>query len=92
MTPFAIVLAAGDWRDLAACANKPFDLFFPEGSETSPAFIRQAEEAVAVCAGCLVRTECLDFAMKTRQRHGVWGGTSDAERRSVRPALTRGTS
>ena len=68
------------------------DDFFPAGQEDSPAYIRQVQRAIAVCAGCTVRPECLDFAMTARREYGVWGGTSDAERRSVRPALTRGTA
>jgi WhiB family redox-sensing transcriptional regulator len=37
-----------------------------------------------VCADCGVRKECLDFAMTTNQDCGVWGGTSEDERRDLR--------
>ena len=40
----------------------------------------QAAEAKAVCAGCLVRRECLAFALRTRQVHGIWGGLTEEER------------
>ncbi|MGK0425544.1 MAG: hypothetical protein ACJAZD_003080 [Ilumatobacter sp.] len=28
-------------------------------------------------------SDCLDYAISIRERHGVWGGLSEAERRSV---------
>lgn len=44
--------------------------------------VHQAE-AVAICSGCLVRDECLRWAVDNREQ-GVWGGTTDAERRVMR--------
>jgi len=38
--------------------------------------------AKAVCASCLVRQPCLEFALATHQVHGVWGGLTEEERRS----------
>lgn len=40
--------------------------------------------ARAICAGCPVKTECLDFALDGGDHHGVFGGTSERERRSLR--------
>jgi WhiB family redox-sensing transcriptional regulator len=40
--------------------------------------------ARAVCADCGVRQQCLEFAMATNQDCGVWGGTSEDERRDLR--------
>jgi WhiB family redox-sensing transcriptional regulator len=40
--------------------------------------------ARAVCADCGVRKECLEFALTTNQDCGVWGGTSEEERRDIR--------
>jgi WhiB family redox-sensing transcriptional regulator len=31
-----------------------------------------------------VREECLDYALATGQKFGVWGGTSERERRALR--------
>lgn len=89
MTP---VLTSLDWRTRAACRGVDPDLFFPDGHEDSPGYARQAAQAIAVCAGCAVRPECLRFAMSTRREYGIWGGTSDVERRAVRPALARGAA
>jgi WhiB family transcriptional regulator, redox-sensing transcriptional regulator len=70
------------WRTKAACASVAPDLFFPAG-ETGDA-LEQAEAAKAICAGCPVRSECLEFAIATRQQYGIWGGTTEVERRSIR--------
>jgi WhiB family redox-sensing transcriptional regulator len=42
--------------------------------------------AKAVCRACTVREECLEFAISTNQEYGVWGGTSEEERRVLRRA------
>ncbi len=43
-------------------------------------------EAKCICLGCPVRRECLDFAMRVREPHGIWGGMTEAERRHLLPA------
>jgi WhiB family redox-sensing transcriptional regulator len=73
-----------DWRDFAACRDTNPDLFFPVGT-TGPA-IEQIEQAKAVCHECPVQTACLEFALLTNQDSGVWGGTSEEERRKLRRA------
>ncbi len=75
---------ADDWRQQAACRNANPDLFFPVGT-TGPA-IEQIEAAKAVCLECPVRAHCLEFALSTNQDSGVWGGTSEEERRKLRKA------
>lgn len=72
------------WRVGAACADVDPELFFPVGV-TGPA-VDQIAEAKAVCAGCSVQTTCLEFAITTNQEYGVWGGTSEEERRVLRRA------
>jgi WhiB family redox-sensing transcriptional regulator len=72
------------WRDDAACASVDPDLFFPVGV-TGPA-VGQIAAAKAVCEGCRCRPECLEFAITTNQEYGVWGGTSEEERRILRRA------
>ena len=66
------------WRSLAACQFADPDLFFPISS-SGPA-LAQVAQAKAICAGCQVRPECLTFAVRTHQVHGVWGGLSEQER------------
>jgi WhiB family redox-sensing transcriptional regulator len=47
---------------------------------------REAAGAIAVCAGCPVREECLELALRNWAvgQHGVWGGTVPAERERLR--------
>ena len=70
------------WRVGAACAEVDPELFFPVGV-TGPA-VDQIADAKEVCAGCAVQTACLEFAITTNQEYGVWGGTSEEERRVLR--------
>ena len=71
-----------DWRELAACRDTSPDLFFPVGT-TGPA-IEQIAQAKAVCQTCDAQAACLEFALQTNQDSGVWGGTSEEERRKLR--------
>ncbi|MHB8671244.1 MAG: WhiB family transcriptional regulator [Acidimicrobiales bacterium] len=70
------------WRRRAACRSSSPELFFPAGA-TGMA-VSDMEEAKAVCSGCVVRRECLDFALATNQEFGVWGGTTEEDRRTLR--------
>lgn len=71
-----------NWRNSAACRTEDPDLFFPIGT-TGPAVV-QAEQAKAVCRRCPVREPCLQWALETGQSIGVWGGTSETERRALK--------
>jgi WhiB family redox-sensing transcriptional regulator len=73
-----------NWRLLAACRSVDPDLFFPVSSTGNSA--GQVDEAKAVCACCMVRRQCLVFALRTRQAHGIWGGRTTEERDEQRPA------
>jgi len=68
----------GDWWQSAACQEADPELFFPVGAR-GPA-VGEIARAKAVCAGCRVRRQCLQFALATHQMHGVWGGTTEDER------------
>jgi WhiB family redox-sensing transcriptional regulator len=71
-----------DWRAVAACRDTDPDLFFPVGT-TGPA-IEQIEAAKAVCRECEAQQPCLEFALTSNQDSGIWGGTSEEERRKLR--------
>ena len=66
-----------DWWDKASCRGVGPNVLFPLGE------IEQSQVAVELCGACAVRAECLNFALETRQEHGVWGGTTEAERRTM---------
>jgi WhiB family redox-sensing transcriptional regulator len=74
----------GDWRDNAACRDTDPELFFPIGT-TGPA-VEQIESAKLVCFQCDAQSNCLEFALATNQESGIWGGTSEEERRKLRKA------
>ena len=41
------------------------------------------QEAQRICAECPVKIPCLEYALANRVDHGVWGGTSERERRRI---------
>ncbi len=76
-----------NWQNRGACKDEDPELFFPIGT-TGPAML-QTEEAKDVCRRCDVREECLEWALENSQDHGVWGGLSEDERRSLKRKTTR---
>ena len=77
-----------DWRAQSACLTADPELFFPLSS-TGPS-LEQLTEAKKICGQCPVQGECLEFALSTHQVHGVWGGTSEDERRELVTASGQG--
>jgi len=73
-----------DWRRQASCRDTDPDLFFPVG--TTGSALDQIEAAKVVCRQCEARDDCLEFALATNQEAGVWGATSEEERRKLRKA------
>jgi WhiB family transcriptional regulator, redox-sensing transcriptional regulator len=65
------------WQDLANCLGVDPDLFFPERGAST----REAKE---VCRGCVVREQCLEYALANGEKFGIWGGLSERERRRIR--------
>jgi len=63
------------WHAFANCRGCDPDLFFPQRGEST-------REAKAVCAGCVVREDCL--ADSVSEKFGIWGGLSERERRRIR--------
>ncbi len=80
----SLTLANADysWRRGAICRDTDPDLFFPVGT-TGNALV-QIDRAKEVCDQCPVKVDCLDYALETNQDSGIWGGTSEEERRVLR--------
>ena len=81
-TNLALSTADYSWRRYSLCRDTDPELFFPVGT-TGQALV-QIDEAKRVCGECTVREECLQFALETNQDSGIWGGTSEEERRVLR--------
>ena len=84
-----LALATADdlWRDHARCRDTDPELFFPVG--TTGYALLQIARAKEVCGQCPVQNDCLDYALETNQDSGIWGGTSEEERRNIRRRLAR---
>jgi len=65
------------WHRNANCMGVDPDLFFPERGAST----REAKE---VCRGCVVREDCLEYALANGEKFGIWGGLSERERRRIR--------
>ena len=65
------------WHDFANCLGVDPDLFFPERGAST-------KEAKEVCRGCVVRDDCLEYALQNGEKFGIWGGMSERERRRIR--------
>jgi WhiB family redox-sensing transcriptional regulator len=65
-----------DWMAQGKCREMDPAVFFPSDGIGVKA-------ALLICAECPVRVACLDYALTDRVDHGVWGGTSERERRRI---------
>jgi WhiB family redox-sensing transcriptional regulator len=82
LIPLADIYGVADdpqlsWMDRALCAEIGDDFWFPEKGGST----RLAKQ---VCRACNVRAECLDYALDTDQKFGIWGGFSERERRRLK--------
>lgn len=64
------------WIRKAACRGMDPGIFFPQTDQ-------EAEQALAVCRICAVQEECLEYAISAKERYGIWGGTTERERRRI---------
>lgn len=72
------------WRQAAACKGRDTEMFYPAVGYPGPA------AAKAVCHGCAIRSQCLEYALANGERFGVWGGLSPQERRRLRRSRATG--
>lgn len=71
-----------DWRQKGACKDYDPTLWWPEELAGSKAI---GDRAKAIChAECLVRRDCLKWALDHDERFGIWGGYSPQEREYIR--------
>jgi hypothetical protein len=56
------------------------------GMRTSTFYPRRGKSAIpakSVCWPCPVQSQCLAYALEHHELHGIWGGTSEKERRAL---------
>jgi WhiB family transcriptional regulator, redox-sensing transcriptional regulator len=72
------------WQSKAACRGPHTSLFFPP-SHFERKDDKEAREARAksICTSCPVRRPCLEYALRIKEPHGIWGGFNEVERRSM---------
>lgn len=63
------------WMKDRNCFDEPVDTFYP-----APGDVERLRKAKGICKDCFVRQECLEFALSTNERFGIWGGKSARER------------
>ena len=69
-------LSAASWRRRAACRGVDPEVFYPVTDE-------DAGTAKSICSTCPVREACLEHALSSREREGIWGGATERERRRI---------
>lgn len=62
------------WKAQAECLNVGPEIFFPTSSNS--------EEALKYCNRCVVKAECLDYALENNDFFGIWGGMDIDQRRA----------
>jgi WhiB family redox-sensing transcriptional regulator len=65
-----------EWMAVGNCAHEDPATFFPSDGVG-------VDVARRICASCPVKDPCLEHALSNRIDHGVWGGTSERERRRI---------
>ncbi|MDR3116830.1 MAG: WhiB family transcriptional regulator [Bifidobacteriaceae bacterium] len=65
---------ASQWREYALCSQTNPMAFFPDKGGST-------KDAKNVCTNCVVKAECLEYALTNDIRFGIWGGKSERERR-----------
>jgi WhiB family redox-sensing transcriptional regulator len=66
----------------ASCWGIDTDFFFPEANTVT----EENKKAKKICSGCIVKQDCLTYALHYRVS-GIWGGTSTKERERIRKQL-----
>ncbi len=69
-----------DWQDDGLCKESDPEAFFPEKGGST-------KQAKAVCKRCPITAKCLQYALDNDERHGIWGGTSEHQRRQILKGL-----
>ena len=76
--------AVDTWQIKASCRGPQAEIFFPPShAERKEEKLRREARAKSICATCAVRTDSLDYAIRIREPHGIWGGLNELERKQL---------
>ena len=76
--------AVQTWQEKASCRGPSSALFFPPThSERKEDKDERESRAKAICRTCPVKKPCLEYALRIREPHGIWGGLNELERRDL---------
>jgi WhiB family redox-sensing transcriptional regulator len=76
--------AVDTWQLKASCRGPQAEIFFPPAHAERKEEKQQREErAKAICRSCAVRVDCLDYAIRIHEAHGIWGGLNEMERKQL---------
>lgn len=67
-----------EWMEDGVCRSVGTELWFPDQGDGW-----SAKKARAICQGCPSKRPCLEFALRNNERHGIWGGASERDRRKM---------
>ncbi|MFX1760620.1 WhiB family transcriptional regulator [Rhodococcus sp. As11] len=79
---FRPIVDGWQWQLRALCRFTDPTVFFAQEQESQGVRVRRERIATGICARCPVRPECRAFARIHKERWGVWGGTTESERRA----------
>ena len=72
------------WQESAACRGKDQNTFYgPDAPESTTDRNNREEAAKLVCGTCSVKAECLRYSLARHETYGIWGGTTERERRGL---------
>jgi WhiB family transcriptional regulator, redox-sensing transcriptional regulator len=77
LTDFEDVAAATSWMSEGMCSQTDPETFFAP-DDAGPNWYT---DAITVCQGCPIRSTCLAYAIENGIEYGVWGGSTEADRR-----------
>ncbi|MDZ7732861.1 MAG: WhiB family transcriptional regulator [Acidimicrobiia bacterium] len=68
----------------AACRGPQASVFFPPPQfERKDEKVQRESRAKEICATCVVKQDCLDYSLRIREPHGIWGGLNEVERKQL---------
>jgi WhiB family transcriptional regulator, redox-sensing transcriptional regulator len=72
------------WQHKASCRGPHAEIFFPPSHpERKEEKLQREDRAKSICRSCSVRVDCLDYALRIHEPHGIWGGLNETERKQM---------